>query len=60
VDAIISLAHSLGLKVIAEGVETRQQMDLLSKLRCDEIQGYLLSPPLDARSLASFLTDYRR
>lgn len=60
VDAIISLAHSLGLKVIAEGVETRQQMDLLSKLRCDEIQGYLLSPPLDAKSLASFLTDYRR
>ncbi|MFG1427221.1 EAL domain-containing protein [Roseixanthobacter glucoisosaccharinicivorans] len=60
VDAIISLAHSLGLKVIAEGVETRQQMDLLSKLRCDEIQGYLFSPPLDAKGLTKFLGDYRR
>jgi diguanylate cyclase (GGDEF)-like protein/PAS domain S-box-containing protein len=46
ITAIISLAHSMGLKVIAEGVETEQQKQLLSDLRCDEIQGYLIAKPL--------------
>ncbi|HVK57084.1 MAG TPA: EAL domain-containing protein [Burkholderiales bacterium] len=43
---VISLAHSLELRVVAEGVETMEQMALLSKFDCDEIQGYVLSKPL--------------
>jgi diguanylate cyclase (GGDEF)-like protein/PAS domain S-box-containing protein len=46
VKSIISLAHSLGLTVIAEGVESAAQADLLEQLNCDEMQGYLLSPPV--------------
>lgn len=45
VTTIISLAHALDLKVIAEGVETRQQAHQLRLLRCDELQGYLLAKP---------------
>lgn len=46
VTAIISLAKSLKLKVVAEGVETEAQLKTLRRLKCDEIQGYLISPPL--------------
>jgi diguanylate cyclase (GGDEF)-like protein/PAS domain S-box-containing protein len=46
VSTIISLAHSLKLKVIAEGVETQEQLNLLRRLRCDEMQGYLFSAPI--------------
>jgi diguanylate cyclase (GGDEF)-like protein len=46
VSTIINLAHSLDLKVVAEGVETQQQSELLRGLRCDEMQGYLLSRPV--------------
>src|SRR5260370_126652 len=46
VSTIISLAHSLHLKVCAEGVETEEQARLLLELRCDELQGYLFSKPL--------------
>lgn len=48
VKAIIYIAHSLNLEVIAEGVETIQQLDFLQKLGCYEIQGYLVSQPLYA------------
>jgi diguanylate cyclase (GGDEF)-like protein/PAS domain S-box-containing protein len=44
--ASISLGHSLGLEVIAEGVETREQYDMLRTLGCDCVQGFYLSPPL--------------
>jgi len=44
--AIISMGHSLRLKVIAEGVETREQMDFLRQRDCDEVQGFLFSPPV--------------
>jgi len=46
VDAIIGLGHSLGLKVVAEGVETEPQLEYLRSRGCDQIQGYWLSRPL--------------
>jgi len=49
--AIVTLAQNLRLKVIAEGVETEEQLRLLRLLRCDEIQGYLFSRPLPADAL---------
>lgn len=46
VQAIISMAKALGLSVVAEGVETKQQLRFLEESECDEIQGYFLSPPV--------------
>jgi EAL domain-containing protein (putative c-di-GMP-specific phosphodiesterase class I) len=43
VSTIISLAHSLKLKVVAEGVETEEQLSILRAMKCDEMQGYLFS-----------------
>lgn len=48
VNAAITMAHSLGLQVIAEGVETEEQLSLLKSQRCDLAQGYLISKPLEA------------
>ena len=45
-NAIITLAHALEMKVIAEGVETRSQLNLLEELQCDTYQGYHCSKPL--------------
>jgi EAL domain-containing protein (putative c-di-GMP-specific phosphodiesterase class I) len=50
--AIIAMAHALGCKVIAEGVETRAQLEFLVRHACDEYQGYLFSAPLDAEAVA--------
>jgi diguanylate cyclase (GGDEF)-like protein len=55
VQATIGLGHSLGLTVIAEGVETEAQRGMLSGWRCDEIQGYYYSRPLPADSALKFL-----
>ena len=56
VSTIISLAHNLNLKVIAEGVETEEQSKFLRLLKCDEIQGYLFSKPVPAAQVPSMLT----
>ena len=56
--AIIKLGHSLGLKVIAEGVETEEQMEFLRIRHCQEAQGYLISRPIVAEELAEFIRGY--
>ena len=53
--AIIAMAHGLALKVVAEGVEDQQQLDFLRGEQCDEVQGYLISPPVRAEGLADLL-----
>jgi len=52
---VIAMAHSLGLNVVAEGVETEAQMQFLSAHQCDEIQGFWVSPPLDAHGCLAFI-----
>ena len=49
VKAVISLAKSLDLIVVAEGVETKQQLAILKEIRCDVMQGYLFSTPVAAK-----------
>nr|HET7860383.1 bifunctional diguanylate cyclase/phosphodiesterase [Caldimonas sp.] len=51
VDAVIKLAHALGLKVVAEGVENQRQQQVLVKMGCDELQGFLFAKPMSARAL---------
>ncbi|HEX4984547.1 MAG TPA: EAL domain-containing protein [Burkholderiales bacterium] len=55
VEAIIAMAHSLQLKVVAEGVETREQYDFLSRLGCDQIQGYYFSKPIPSSEIIKLL-----
>lgn len=54
--AIIAMAHSLGLKVVAEGVEEEYQLRILREMRCDFGQGYLFSPPVPAEQFISVVT----
>jgi diguanylate cyclase (GGDEF)-like protein len=53
--SIVSLGHALELKVIAEGVETEEQREMLLRMDCDEVQGYLFSHPTDIRSIEAAL-----
>lgn len=53
--ALISFARGLNLKVIFEGVETTEQLAFLRRNRCDEVQGYLISPPLEPEAFAEFV-----
>jgi EAL domain-containing protein (putative c-di-GMP-specific phosphodiesterase class I) len=52
---IINLASSLGLKVVAEGVETKQQLDFLKKRICDEVQGFYLYRPMPSSEIEKVL-----
>lgn len=54
VQAIVAIAHSLGMRVIAEGVETPLQLSIVRDLGCEEIQGFYLSKPLEAQAIAGW------
>lgn len=56
---IVAMGHSLGLRVVAEGVETRAQMRFLAERGCDEIQGFWISPPLEAAQCLAFVRNWR-
>jgi diguanylate cyclase (GGDEF)-like protein/PAS domain S-box-containing protein len=58
--AIISMAHSLGLKTVAEGVETEEQRVFLTSIDCDSIQGYLITRPLPAQEFTKFLRQWKK
>ncbi len=57
VKTIITMAHNLNLKVIAEGVETEEQLAFLRTHQCDTVQGYLFAPPLSSEEFIAYLTD---
>lgn len=56
IQTIVTLAHSLNMDVVAEGVETYKQLELLQQLNCEYIQGYLISKPLDDKSVTQLLS----
>ncbi|RMF70218.1 MAG: EAL domain-containing protein [Calditrichaeota bacterium] len=58
--AIVVLAQSMNLTVVAEGVETRKQLDYLRRLQCDEIQGFYFSRPVPAEMMSEMLANNRR
>ena len=60
VEAVIRLAHALGLQVVAEGVETAAQQDVLTRLQCDGLQGYLFARPMPAERVAEWAVERRR
>jgi EAL domain-containing protein (putative c-di-GMP-specific phosphodiesterase class I) len=53
--AILSMAHALGMSVVAEGVETREQLDILRALSCNEVQGYFISRPVPAEQMLELM-----
>ncbi|MGC3985782.1 MAG: EAL domain-containing protein [Pseudorhodoferax sp.] len=57
VDAVIRLSHALGLRVVAEGVETAAQNDILLEMGCDELQGYHFARPMSAQALQAWAQD---
>jgi diguanylate cyclase (GGDEF)-like protein/PAS domain S-box-containing protein len=58
-EAIITMSHSLDLQVVAEGVETKDQLTLLAERDCDQVQGFYFSPPVPADAFASLLKEDR-
>jgi EAL domain-containing protein (putative c-di-GMP-specific phosphodiesterase class I) len=53
--AILSMAHVLGMTVVAEGVETVEQLRILQALSCNEVQGYFISPPVPADQIPALM-----
>jgi EAL domain-containing protein (putative c-di-GMP-specific phosphodiesterase class I) len=60
VGAIASLGAALGIETTAEGVETPEQLEIVRRAGCTEVQGYLISRPLPAGELAHFIARFRR
>jgi diguanylate cyclase (GGDEF)-like protein len=58
--AIVDLAHALGLRVVAEGIETNEQLVFMRKLGCDGAQGYLIGRPMPADACATWIRDTRK
>jgi EAL domain-containing protein (putative c-di-GMP-specific phosphodiesterase class I) len=56
--AIIALAHSLGLSVVAEGVETKEQLDFMHSLGCEEIQGYFYAPAMPLEEFETWVRKF--
>jgi diguanylate cyclase (GGDEF)-like protein/PAS domain S-box-containing protein len=56
VEAVLHLSHSLGLRTVAEGIETSEQWDFLAARHCTEMQGYFISRPLSAEAFTKFLS----
>jgi diguanylate cyclase (GGDEF)-like protein/PAS domain S-box-containing protein len=56
---VVAMAHDLGIKLVAEGVETKGQVDFLREVGCDEIQGYYVSPPVPLEKMEEFLVARR-
>ena len=59
VATIVTIAHNLGMQVVAEGVETNQQLSFLSGLRCEQLQGYLYSKPLPESDFQKYLLSFQ-
>ena len=59
-DMVIALGRALQLRIVAEGVETTEQLSYLSQAGCDELQGYLISRPLPMRELETFIHSHQR
>lgn len=55
VKAVIAMAHGLGLTVVAEGVESDDQAAFLAREQCDELQGFLVSPPVPAEAFSAMI-----
>lgn len=59
VGSMVALAHELRMRVVAEGVESHAQLDILARMGCDEVQGYLLARPMDPAAFAALLEEPR-
>ena len=53
--AVIALGHELGLTVVAEGVESREELEFVREHGCDQVQGFLFSPPLPAEQATALV-----
>ena len=58
IKAVLTMADSMNLKVIAEGVETTEQLEFLNKIQCDEAQGFLLSRPVPPAAIAELFFEF--
>lgn len=58
--AVIEMAHGMELEVTAEGVETEAQLEILNKLRCDEMQGFYFGHPMSAEEIPAYVENYQR